>query len=156
MVARFVIGAILILLVFVLIIVFIGGAHWDYILLYMDLSSLALMIVPSFLALIMIFTPREIKTAFAHVFSKETEKGVNYKKDIGLFDALQAIVLIVGVISFLTGIVILARISVDLPFFGRGISQVLLVFLYTGFISLLLIVPGKAILRKKQAEQEAK
>ena len=153
MAVRFIIWIVLVLASLVLAF-WIGGLGLTGFLLYMDVSSTIIVLLPSVFILFICFSPSEIKTAFAHVFSRHAGKDTDYRKDIVLFSTLQHVVIILGGFGFLSGLIIVIASQRDFDAIGRGLSQSLLSVFYALFINLLLVVPCKGIIRKKQVMQD--
>lgn len=147
---RFIIGLILVLLV-------VGTGIWisgGSFLLFLDPYSFAIEILASCFVIIMSFSIKEIRTAFAHVFDRETDNTANYRKDIVLFSAMQNIVTTVAITALLMGVIAMLSQLMDAAAIGRGLALALLSGFYALILQLALIIPCKTILRKKQSMQQ--
>lgn len=150
MIMRFLAGFILLVLVMITGVLF-GGAG---IAVYYDLSSTFILVLGSFFAILMFNSPREIRTAFVHAFAKEVDMTSNYETDIILFASLHKILFTAGIIGLFTGGIAILNNPQDASAIGSGLAQALIINLYALILQVLLTIPCKAMLKKKQSLQQ--
>lgn len=149
MIMRFIMGLILVLLAITTGLI-MGGAQLG---IYTDWISLAILVTGSFAAVLMFHSPGEIKTAFVHAFANKADTTINYEPDIIFFTSLHKILTIVGIIGFLLGCVAMLPNLRSWEKIARGFGVAFLTIFYALIFQLLLTIPCKAMLEKKQSKQ---
>lgn len=124
-----------------------GSFSW-----FIDMSSLAVVLLPAFFLSWGVFGLPGIGRAFAASFRKEGAAEGELRKALAFFDAILSYLLLSGLLGSLVGIISMVGRIDDLKSIGLGMAIALLSLWYALILILAVAVPFRSGIRRRLAE----
>ncbi len=122
-------------------------------LIYSDLASLAVSLLPVFFVLLPSYTPKEMGQAFRQAMEDTPYDKIEAEKALVFFETAQKILIVDSLIGFVIGVVALFQLNLQINGnankIGFGIAVSLITILYSLVFILLVTLPFIAALHKK-------